>query len=53
MRSPERYWDFSFAEIGMSDIPAMLTHVTKTLANSHFYDQFYYNIEKVIYIGYE
>ena len=36
--NPEKYWDFSFAEIGMSDIPAMITGVKKQLETDHFYD---------------
>lgn len=52
-RSPEKYWDFSFAEIGMSDIPAMITGVKKHLTENHFYDEHYNNIDKVLYIGYD
>lgn len=52
-QNPQRYWDFSFVEIGQSDIPAMITGIKKTLANSHYYDKLYYNIEKVIYVGYD
>ena len=37
----------------MSDIPAMVRCIKETLVNSHYYDQFFYNIDKLIYIGYD
>ena len=50
---PQEYWDFSFAEIGLYDIPAMVSKVTKTLEVNHFSDERYHNIDKVIYMGYD
>ena len=52
-RDANRYWDFSFTEIGLYDIPAMVKQVKKTLQDDHFYDEFYHNIDQVLYLGYD
>ena len=48
-----RYWDFSFAEIGKYDIPAMVDTIKHELVEQHYYDVNYDNIDKIQYIGYD
>ena len=52
-RNAHSYWDFSFAEIGLYDIPAMVKLVKRVLEKDHFFDESYHNIDKVLYLGYE
>lgn len=37
----------------MYDIPAMVREIKRTLKTDHYYDEYYHNIEKVLYIGYD
>ena len=37
----------------MSDIPAMVQGIKQKLVNTHYHDKFFYNIDKLIYIGYD
>ena len=50
---PDLYWDFSFAEIGLYDIPAMVKTVKRTLKEDHFFDEYFFNIDKIAYLGYD
>lgn len=52
-QNSQSYWDFSFAEIGLYDIPAMVKGIKKTLDDQHYFDEYYHNIDKVLYIGYD
>ena len=48
-----KYWDFSFAEIGRYDIPAMVHKVKTELKEQHYYNVHYDNIDKILYMGYD
>ena len=52
-RDASRYWDFSFAEIGNHDLPAMVKEIKHQLREKHFQDDTYDNIDKILFIGYD
>jgi len=36
----------------MYDVPAMVEKVKLTLKDDHFFDEYYYDIDKVLYVAY-
>jgi pimeloyl-ACP methyl ester carboxylesterase len=48
----EKYWDWSFADIGMYDTPAMLRHI-KYIVSQEVEEPFIRHPDKVVYIGYD
>lgn len=48
----EKYWDWSFSEIGLYDIPAMLKHI-KYMINQEVEEPFIRHTDKVVFIGYD
>ena len=52
-KEPKKYWDFSFAEIGMHDLPAMIKEIKHQLREQHMEDDSYKNIDKLVYFGYD
>lgn len=48
----DKYWDWSFADQGLYDIPAMLKHI-KYMTSEEVAEPFIQHTDKIVYIGYD